>query len=103
MTGEAISPEYLAAMRQALRISAEDFDDELRALIAAARSDLTLCGVLPERATDESDPLIRQAVTVYLRAEFGLGNDDADKYRAAYNRLKIALALASDYIIGEAQ
>ncbi len=102
MTGE-ISPEYLAAMRQALRISTEGFDDELRALIAAARSDLALCGVLPERAADESDPLIRQAVTVYLRAEFGLGNDDADRYRAAYDRLKIALALSSDYIIGEAQ
>lgn len=94
-----ISAEYLAAFRQCLRITSEDFDGEIKDLILAAREDMRLCGVLPERTTDEADPLIKRAVASYVKAEFGLDNEEADKYRAAYGRLKTALALASDYII----
>lgn len=96
-----VSAEYLAAFRQALRITAEDFDGEITDLIRAAREDLGLGGVLPERAADETDPLVKRAVMSYVKAEFGLDNEDADKYRAAYDRLKVALALASDYIAEE--
>lgn len=98
----AVSPGYLAAFRQALRISSEDFDGEITDLIRAAREDLALGGVRPERASDEEDPLIKRAVTSYVKADFGLDNEDADKYRAAYRQLKVSLALASDYIGGEA-
>ena len=31
-------------------------------------------------------------------AEFGLDNDDADKYRASFRSQKIALSMASEYI-----
>ncbi len=96
-----ISPEYLSAFRQALRITSEDFDGELADLIRAARRDLSLGGVLPTRAEDETDPLVKRAVMTYVKAEFGLDNEDADSYRAAYHRLKTALALATDYIGGE--
>lgn len=96
-----ISPGYLASFRQALRITAEDFDGEISDLIHAAWTDLALGGVLPARAADETDPLVKRAVMSYVKAEFGLDNDDADKYRAAYDRLKVALALASDYIAEE--
>ena len=95
-----ISEEYLAAFRKALRITSKDFDGEIADLIRAAREDLALGGVLPERVRDEADPLIKRALTSYIKAEFGLDNDDADKYRAAYDRLKISLALASDYVGG---
>lgn len=95
-----ISKKYLAALRQTLRITSEDFDGELADLIRAAREDLALGGVLPERARDEEDPLIKRALTSYIKAEFGLDNDDADKYRAAYDRLKVSLALASGYVDG---
>jgi len=93
-----VSPEYLSAFRQALRISSEDFDGEIVDLIRAARRDLELGGI---RAEDETDPLVKRAVMSYVKAEFGLDNEDADSYRAAYRQLKTALALASDYISGE--
>ena len=93
-----ISKKYLAEFRQALRLTSMDFDGEITDLIRAAREDLALGGVLPERARDEADPLIKRAITSYIKAEFGLDNDDADKYRAAYDRLKVSLTLASDYV-----
>ncbi len=99
-TAADVSEEYLAAFRSSLRITSTDFDGEIADLIRAAREDLALGGVLPERARDEADPLIKRAVASYVKAEFGLDNEDADKYRAAYDRLKVSLAMASDYIGG---
>lgn len=93
-----ISEEYLAAGRLSIRTKSTAFDGEIVDLIRAAREDLALGGVLPERARDEADPLIKRAIMNYLKAEFGLDNDDADKYRAAYERLKVSLAMSSDYV-----
>ena len=95
-----VSEEYLAAGRLSIRTKSKAFDPEIVDLIRAAREDLALGGVLPERARDESDPLIKRAVMTYIKAEFGLDNEDVDKYRAAYDRLKVSLALASDYVGG---
>jgi len=100
MGGGDISAEYLADLRRALRITSPDFDGEIADLIRAAREDLALGGVLPQRARDETDPLVKRAVASYVKAEFGLDNEDADKYRTAYHRLKVSLALASDYVGG---
>ncbi len=95
-----VSAEYIAAGRLAVRTKSAAFDEEIVDLIRAARKDLTLGGVLPERAQDEADPLIKRAVMTYIKAEFGLDNEDVDKYRAAYKSLKVSLALSSDYIGG---
>lgn len=97
-TAAAVSPEYLADIRLRVRLSANKLDGEIEDLILAARADLVRGGVLPARAADESDPLIKQAVSTYVKAEFGLDNEDADKYRASYKSQKIALSMASDYI-----
>ena len=95
-----VSEEYLAAGRLSIRTKSTAFDGEIVDLIRAAREDLAIGGVLPERARDEADPLIKRAIMNYLKAEFGLDNEDADKYRAAYERLKVSLAMSSDYVGG---
>lgn len=92
-----VSESYLITMRNALHRSSESFDSEIKRLIEAARCDLVLHGILSEKANDESDPLIMQAVTLYLRAEFNLEPDYADNYRKAYESLKIALSLSAEY------
>lgn len=97
-TAAEVSPEYLADIRLRVRSSANKLDGEIEDLILAARADLVRGGILPARAADESDPLIKQAVSTYVKAEFGLDNEDADKYRASYKSQKIALSMASDYI-----
>ena len=87
--------------RQAVRTKSTAFDGEIADLIRAARVDLALGGVLPERAQDEADPLIKRAVMNYIKAEFGLDNEDAEKFRAVYERLKVSLTMSSDYVGGE--
>ena len=81
-----VSSEYLSDIRLRVRSSVDKLDGEIKDLILAAR------------AADETDPLVKQAISTYVKAEFGLDNDDADKYRASFRGQKIALSMASEYI-----
>ena len=92
-----VSSEYLSDIRLRVRSSVDKLDGEIKDLILAARADLVRGG-LPARAADEDDPLVKQAISTYVKAEFGLDNDDADKYRASFRSQKIALSMASEYI-----
>ena len=97
----AVGDEYLASVRHSMRISSNAYDSEITDLINAARADLVLGGVLEDKAKDETDPLILRAVTTYVKAEFGLDNDDADKYRASYKEQRNGLSLSDSYIAAE--
>lgn len=97
----AVSSEYIATIRQRLRNSSTALDGEITDLINAARADLVLGGVIPTKAEDEGDPLILQAVSTYAKAEFGLDNEDADKYRASYREQRNKLTLSDSYIKAE--
>lgn len=93
-----ISEQYILSFRAALRINHPKHDDEIIDLIAAARADLRgIGGIKAEKVYDESDPLIKRAITAYVKSEFGLDNSDADKYRASYEALKKHLMLSSEY------
>lgn len=94
----AISDSYLESVRLSVRNTSTAFDSEITDLINAARADLVLGGVNEDKANDESDPLILRAVQTYVKAEFGLDNPDADKYRAAYKELRNGLTLSDSYI-----
>lgn len=98
IAAEEVSSEYLSDIRLRVRSSVDKLDGEIKDLILAARADLVRGGVLPARAADETDPLVKQAISTYVKAEFGLDNDDADKYRASFRNQKIALSMASEYI-----
>ena len=96
-TTDHVSEEYLADFRGYLRITTDKLDGEIRDLILAARRDLVRVGVSTERAQDETDPLIKRAISTYVKAEFGLDNEDADAYRASYQMQRAELSLASAY------
>lgn len=87
----------LSAARLALRISNTDYDPEITDLISAARAELAEVGVLPEKVKSDTDPLIKRAIVLYVKAEFGIDNPDAPRYRESFDLLKRHLALASDY------
>lgn len=95
----AASSSYQQNIRRLVRISDNDsdFNDEVSDLIDAARADLVLIGVKASKTTDESDSLIKRAVALYVKAEFGLDNPDADKYRESYACLRRHLALSEEY------
>lgn len=76
-----------------LRRSTDKLDDEILQTTAAAFLDMKNAGI---KQLDKEDPLIRQAVKLYLKAHFGY-DDQPEKWEAAYERLKSALSLSGDY------
>jgi len=80
-----------------LRISNTAFDGEINDLISAAKADLMLAGILPAKANDDNDPLIKRAITVYVKANFGWNNPDAEKLQQSYAMIKGHLALSQEY------
>lgn len=87
----------LDEVKVALRISSAAFDSEIQDLINAARQELILAGVLPSKASDDTDPLIKRAIVTYCKANFGFANPDADRLQRAYDSLKCHLSLSVEY------
>lgn len=85
----------------ALRISNSLLDGEVNDLISVARKDLILSGILDIKANDDTDPLIKRAIIVYCKANFGFDNPDYEKFKESYDSLKTSLSLSTDYIGGE--
>ena len=79
-----------------LRIRSDNtaFDAELQGLIDAAKQDLRRRGI---KAAD-NDPLIKQAVKMYCKANFGYGGSDADKFQKSYESLAVSLSLSGEYL-----
>ena len=94
----AIGNWYLTCVVQFMRNTTTAHDSEIKDIINAARADLALGGVLEVKALDEKDPLILRAGATYVKAEFGLDNPDAEKYRASYKEQRNALTLSDSYI-----
>lgn len=93
-----VSEDLLLAARLAVRANRTSaFDNEIRDLISAARAELVEIGVLPSKVYNDDDPLTKQAVILYVKAEFGLDNPDAERYHEAYTMLKHRISLLTDY------
>jgi len=86
-------------IKTALRISEGNtaYEGEILDLIAAARADLRLSGILESKVNDDIDPLIKRAITVYVKAHFGWNNPDAEKLQQSYAMIKGHLALSQEY------
>lgn len=87
----------IESIKTALRISNTAYDSEINDLIAAARADLRLSGILESKVNDDTDPLIKRAIMVYVKASFGWNNPDAERLQQSYNMLKCHLALSQEY------
>lgn len=87
----------LDSAKKVLRISSgmTTFDDEIDDLIATAKLDLETSGIIN---IDETDPLIKRAILVYIKSEFGMGNSEADRYKVIYEKMRDKLANTSEYI-----
>jgi hypothetical protein len=91
--------KLLDATKKALRIMAStDFDDEIGDIISACIADMQLSGInIPDYNSsddkDLDDPLIKRAVILYAKANFG-NDPDSEKFFNSYILLKISLALS---------
>ena len=93
----AVSPEYLAKIRTALRLSTTDADDEIEDIIEECRLDLEQIGVLKSKTNDESDRIILGAVRCFVRWKFSLDNNDAAANRDDYMNLRDELRRRTEY------
>ena len=69
---------------------------EITDLIAAAKADLGLSGVLSKNLVD-TDTLVKRAIITYVKANFGYDNPDAERLMRSYDMLKAHLTLSTDY------
>lgn len=84
----------LESVKLSLRIKNNVFDGEIIDLIDAAKLDLGISGV---EKINEADPLIKRAITMYVKANFGWDNPDSEKLQESYLMLKQHLSLSGDY------
>lgn len=90
---DAMAASLLPEARVWVRKSSEALDSEITQTMEAAFLDLSIAGV---KNIDAGDALIKQAVKLYLKAQFGF-SDESAKYEAAYEHVKAAMSLCSDY------
>ena len=82
----------LESVKLALRIKSSAFDSEVEGLIAAAKRDLELAGVI----VAEDDPLIKRAIITYCRINFG-SPEDYDRLKLSYDEQKAQMSMATGY------
>ena len=80
-----------------LRVSDDAKDTEIGDLIVAAQADLTLAGVTATKAKDGTDPLVKHAILLFAKAQYGWDNAEADRYQKCDDLLKASLSLSADY------
>lgn len=84
-------------VKDALRVNGNTLDTEIQDIIDAAKADLLLSGVHPQRIND-SDPLIKRAIIVYCKANFGYEDPVmAERFQKSYDSLKYHLTLSAEY------
>lgn len=87
----------LSDIKNSLRINGTDLDIEIIDLIESAKADLILSGVHKDKVID-TDPLIKRAVTVYCKANFGYEDPKlSERFQESYISLKHHLTLSAEY------
>lgn len=88
-----IAEKILPDAKKWIRRTSAKLDEEVLQTVAACMLDMKNAGITKISA---DDPLIQQAAKLYLKAQFGY-DDKSDKWQVAYEHLKAALSLSSDY------
>ena len=86
----------LEKVKLALRITTDDFDEEIQDLIDACLLDLGIAGVTED---DTTDSLIIRAIITFCKLNFGDANgvEMTDRLKASYDEQKAQLSMATGY------
>ena len=80
-------------VKTALRITTTVYDSELTYLIAAAKLDLGIAGVV---VPETLDAIVERAIITYCKLHFGIP-DDAERLQRSYDEQKAQLVTATGY------
>ena len=83
----------LDQVKMALRIKTNVYDSELTYLIAAAKLDLGIAGVV---LPGELEELVTRAIITYCKLSFGIP-EDYDRLKVSYDEQKAQLSTATGY------
>lgn len=83
----------LEQVKTALRIKTTVYDSELTYLIAAAKLDLGIAGVV---LPDDLDELVQRAIITFCKLSFGIP-EDYDRLKMSYDEQKAQLSTATGY------
>ena len=97
----AVGVNYLAKIKRAVRVvsTASDIATELTDLIEECRADLVQLGVLPTKATDETDVLVLGAVRSFVRWKFAQDEKEALWNMADYMTQRDEMRRREDYTV----
>ena len=85
----------LSKVKLALRITTNDFDDQITDLIKGCLLDLGIAGVTENDTTNE---LLIRAITTYCRINFGdLSVELYDRLKASYDEQKAQMQMSTGY------
>jgi len=90
----------LEAVKLALRITTNAFDSELTQLIAAAKTDLGIAGIVVPTTTESNlDQILQRAIITYCKLNFGELDrvEMYDRLKASYDEQKAQLSMATGY------
>ena len=77
-------------IKMILRVGSKAYDAEIAMLIDAAKADMVRVGVRPELvdASNDADiaPLVKKAIAMFCKANFGFDNQDASLYYKWYRQ-----------------
>lgn len=88
-------------VKSATRVTTDDegIRQEIVDLIETAMLDLEITGVDATKINVMPiDPLIKRAITLYAKANFGYGNPEAEKLQQNYEMLRDKLSMDIDYM-----
>ena len=72
----------------ALRVTTNALDSEITLWIGAAKADMERVGVPSDKLQDNiSDPYIKSAITLFVKAHFGYDNSEAPRFQESYRQM----------------
>lgn len=89
----------LDAVKLALRKTGNDFDSEILGLIASAKRDLGIAGVV---IPAEDEAIVNTAIITYVKMHFG-EPDEYERLKKSYDEQKAQLATATGYTLWTGQ
>lgn len=79
-------------VKQVLHISHSKSDAEIQMNIEAALADMRRVGIKEELLDEEElNPLVKQAITCWCKANYGYDNKEAERFEESYERLVSSL------------